>query len=151
MQYDRRAFTAGMASLLLCPVSLDLAHGQQLERSSLKLGVANKSHLYYLPVTIAERRGHFRDYGLTINVSDFEGGGQAFDALLAGSVTARAAAFGIPAATHDGMDPQVVLEATAAAYPIRQNLKPCWYIIMTIVSVLLSGPPPVMTYGSAKI
>ena len=58
MQYDRRAFTAGMASLLLCPASLDPAHGQQLERSSLKLGVANKSHLYYLPVTIAERRGH---------------------------------------------------------------------------------------------
>ena len=66
MQYDRRAFTAGMASLLLCPASLDPAHGQQLERSSLRLGVANKSHLYYLPVTIAERRGHFRDYGLTI-------------------------------------------------------------------------------------
>ncbi|MEA3070589.1 MAG: sulfonate transport system substrate-binding protein [Alphaproteobacteria bacterium] len=93
MQYDRRAFTAGMASLLLCPVSLDLAHGQQLERSSLKLGVANKSHLYYLPVTIAERRGHFRDYGLTINVSDFEGGGQAFDALLAGSVDIAAGAY----------------------------------------------------------
>src|SRR3954465_13101782 len=32
MQYNRRAFTASMASLLLCPVSLDLAHGQQLER-----------------------------------------------------------------------------------------------------------------------
>jgi sulfonate transport system substrate-binding protein len=93
MQYDRRAFTAGMASLLLCPASLDPAHGQQLERSSLKLGVANKSHLYYLPVTIAERRGHFRDYGLTINVSDFEGGGQAFDALLAGSVDIAAGAY----------------------------------------------------------
>jgi acetoin:2,6-dichlorophenolindophenol oxidoreductase subunit alpha len=36
-------------------------------------------------------------------------------AAIAGSVTARAAAFGIPAATHDGMDPQVVHEATAAA------------------------------------
>ena len=93
MQYDRRAFTAGIASLLLCPASLDPAHGQQLERSSLKLGVANKSHLYYLPVTIAERRGHFRDYGLTINVSDFEGGGQAFDALLAGSVDIAAGAY----------------------------------------------------------
>ncbi|HUZ23589.1 MAG TPA: thiamine pyrophosphate-dependent dehydrogenase E1 component subunit alpha [Streptosporangiaceae bacterium] len=34
---------------------------------------------------------------------------------VAGSITARAAAFGIPAATHDGMDAQVVLDATAAA------------------------------------
>ncbi len=34
---------------------------------------------------------------------------------VAGSITGRAAAFGIPAGTHDGMDPQVVLEATAGA------------------------------------
>jgi NitT/TauT family transport system substrate-binding protein len=93
MQYNRRAFTTGIASLLLCPVSLDTTHSQQLERSSLKLGVANKAHLYYLPVTIAERRGYFRDYGLTIALSDFEGGGQAFDALLAGSVDIAAGAY----------------------------------------------------------
>jgi NitT/TauT family transport system substrate-binding protein len=93
MQYNRRAFTTGIASLLLCPVSLDTTHAQQLERSSLKLGVANKAHLYYLPVTIAERRGYFRDYGLTIALSDFEGGGQAFDALLAGSVDITAGAY----------------------------------------------------------
>ena len=86
MQYDRRAFTAGMASLLLCPASLDPAHGQQVERPSIKLGVANKAHLYYLPLTLAERRGHFKDYGLTITTSDFEGGGQSLEALLAGSV-----------------------------------------------------------------
>ncbi len=93
LQYNRRAFTAGLASLLLCPGSLDFADAQQLERSSLKLGVANKAHLYYLPVTIAESRGHFRDYGLTITLSDFEGGGQAFDALQAGSVDVAAGAY----------------------------------------------------------
>ena len=92
LQYNRRAFTAGMASLL-CPVSLDLARAQQLEHSSLKLGVANRAHLYYLPVTIADRRGHFRDYGLTVTMSDFEGGGQAFDALLAGTVDVAAGAY----------------------------------------------------------
>jgi NitT/TauT family transport system substrate-binding protein len=92
LQYNRRAFTAGMASLL-CPVALDLAGAQQLELSSLKLGVANRAHLYYLPVTIADRRGHFRDYGLTVTMSDFEGGGQAFDALLAGTVDVAAGAY----------------------------------------------------------
>jgi len=92
LQYNRRVFTAGMASLL-CPVSLDLARAQQLEHSSLKLGVANRAHLYYLPVTIADRRGHFRDYGLTVTMSDFEGGGQAFDALLAGTVDVAAGAY----------------------------------------------------------
>jgi acetoin:2,6-dichlorophenolindophenol oxidoreductase subunit alpha len=34
---------------------------------------------------------------------------------VAGSITARAAAFGIPAASHDGMDPDVVFDATASA------------------------------------
>src|SRR5262249_11961445 len=93
MQCNRRAFTAGMASLLLGTAFLDPPRGQQLERSSLKLGVANKAHLYYLPVTVAERRGHFRDYGLAIAMSDFEGGGQSFDALLANSVDIAAGAY----------------------------------------------------------
>jgi acetoin:2,6-dichlorophenolindophenol oxidoreductase subunit alpha len=34
---------------------------------------------------------------------------------VAGSITARAAAFAIPASTHDGMDPVTVFDATAAA------------------------------------
>jgi pyruvate dehydrogenase E1 component alpha subunit len=37
------------------------------------------------------------------------------ETAVAGSITARAAAFGIPASRHDGMDPDVVFEATAAA------------------------------------
>ena len=93
MQYSRRGFTAGMASFVLYPASIDLALPQQLERPVLKLGVANKAHLYYLPVTIAERRGHFRDYGLVVTLNDFEGGGQAYDALLAGSVDIAAGAY----------------------------------------------------------
>jgi NitT/TauT family transport system substrate-binding protein len=120
LQYNRRAFTAGMASLLLYPVSTGLVHGQQLERSSLKLGVANKAHLYYLPVTIAERRGHFRDYGLAIAMTDFAGGGESLDALLAGSVdvavgayehTLRAQAMGkdVRAAIELGRFPGIVL------------------------------------------
>jgi NitT/TauT family transport system substrate-binding protein len=92
MYYTRRAFTTGTASLLLC-AAFDSARAQRLERSSLKLGLANKAHLYYLPVTLAERRGYFRDYGLTIPMSDFEGGGQSFDALLAGSVDIAAGAY----------------------------------------------------------
>lgn len=36
-------------------------------------------------------------------------------AAVAGSIIGRAAAFGIPAGTHDGMDPEVVLAATAEA------------------------------------
>jgi sulfonate transport system substrate-binding protein len=91
LQYNRRVLIASFASLLLGPISV--GHGQQLERSSLKLGIANKAHLYYLPVTIAERRGHFHDYGLAIAMTDFAGGGESLDALLAGSVDVAVGAY----------------------------------------------------------
>ena len=111
MHHDRRTFTAGLTSFVLCTAFLDSVYGQQLERSSLKLGVANKSHLYYLPVTIAERRGHFRDYGLAIAMTDFEGGGQAFDALLEGSVDIAAGAYEhILRAQAMGHDVRAVIE-----------------------------------------
>ncbi len=37
------------------------------------------------------------------------------DAVVAGTITGRAAAFGIPASSHDGMDPQVVRAAADQA------------------------------------
>jgi NitT/TauT family transport system substrate-binding protein len=89
MQIDRRAFTAGLGSFALSTP----AFSQSLERPALRLAVANKAHLYYLPVTIAERRGHFRDYGLTVTLADFEGGSQSLDALLAGDVDVATAAY----------------------------------------------------------
>jgi sulfonate transport system substrate-binding protein len=93
MAHDRRIFTAGLASLTLWATFSRFAQAQQIERPSLKLGVANKAHLYYLPLTLAERRGHFKDYGLTIATSDFEGGAQSLEALLAGSVDVVAGAY----------------------------------------------------------
>jgi len=88
-----------------------VAYGQQLERSSLKLGVANKAHLYYLPLTLAERRGHFKDYGLTIATGDFEGGGQSLEALLAGSVDVVTGAYEHTLHTQaKGQDIRAVIE-----------------------------------------
>ena len=93
MKYSRRAFTARLAGLALWPTTSTGAFAQQLERSRVKLGVANKPHLYYLPLTITEQRGYFADYRLAVTTSDFEGGGQSLDALLAGSVDVVAGAY----------------------------------------------------------
>jgi NitT/TauT family transport system substrate-binding protein len=108
MHYSRRAFTAGMASLLSTSF-LDSVHGQQ--RSSLTLGVANRAHLYYLPLTLAERRGYFRDYNLNVAMHDFEGGGQTFDALLAGSVDIAVGAY------------EHILRAQAIGHDIRAAIE----------------------------
>lgn len=85
MSYDRRTFTAGLAGFALSALS-EPVWAQQVEKPSLRLGVANKAHLYYLPLTLAERRGHFKDYGLNVAITDFEGGAQSLGALLGGSV-----------------------------------------------------------------
>ena len=91
MQIDRRAFTAGLGSFALSAATP--ARAQSPEKPALRLAVANKAHLYYLPVTMAERRGHFRDYGLTVTIVDFDGGSQSLEALLAGSVDVATAAY----------------------------------------------------------
>jgi NitT/TauT family transport system substrate-binding protein len=93
MKCSRRAFTAGLTGIVLGQASFEVAFAQQLERSRVRLGIANKTHLYYLPLTITEQRGYFTDYRLAVATSDFEGGGQSLDALLAGSVDVVAGAY----------------------------------------------------------
>ncbi|HEV2955168.1 MAG TPA: ABC transporter substrate-binding protein [Xanthobacteraceae bacterium] len=86
MNFDRRIFIAGLAGGAFSSALGRAARAQQLEMTVVRLGVANKSHLYYLPLTLAERRGYFRDYGLNVAIADFGGGAQSLDALLEGTV-----------------------------------------------------------------
>ncbi|MSP48562.1 MAG: transporter substrate-binding domain-containing protein [Alphaproteobacteria bacterium] len=62
------------------------AAAQALEKPKLTLGVGGKTLLYYLPLTIAETKGFFKEAGLEIEVNDFGGGARALQALLGGSV-----------------------------------------------------------------
>src|SRR6476620_2797906 len=111
MAYDRRTFSTGLAVVALCATFSRTAQAQQIEQPSLKLGVANKAHLYYLPLTLTERRGHFRDYGLTVATAYFEGGGQSLEALLAGSVDVVTGAYEHTLRTQSkGQDIRAVIE-----------------------------------------
>lgn len=56
------------------------------EKAKLTLGVGGKALLYYLPLTIAERQGHFKDFGLDVEINDFAGGARSLQALVGGSV-----------------------------------------------------------------
>jgi NitT/TauT family transport system substrate-binding protein len=92
MDIDRRAVTAGLSSFALSMIPAP-ALAQRLEKPAIRLAVANKAHLYYLPVTLADRRGHFKDYGLNVAIADFEGGSQSFDALLGGAADVATGAY----------------------------------------------------------
>src|SRR6058998_1401239 len=58
---------------------------QGLEKPKLTIAVGGKAAFYYLPLTIAERLGYFKDEGLEVEISDFEGGSKALQAVVGGS------------------------------------------------------------------
>jgi NitT/TauT family transport system substrate-binding protein len=64
------------------------AHGQVpgIEKKQVTLAVGGKTALYYLPLTICERLGYFKEQGLDVTINDFRGGAQSLQALVGGSV-----------------------------------------------------------------
>src|SRR5437899_7674300 len=74
---------AGATLMLLLPLG---AHSQaKPEKPKVSIAVGGKAAFYYLPLTIAERLGYFKDEGLDVEISDFEGGSKALQAVVGGS------------------------------------------------------------------
>src|SRR5919205_207631 len=61
------------------------ANAQSLEKKKITVAVGGKSLLYYLPLTIAERKGYFKNEGLEVEIVDFPGGAKALQAMVGGS------------------------------------------------------------------
>jgi NitT/TauT family transport system substrate-binding protein len=86
---ERRSFLAGASALTLAGTLPELGFAQAAgkpEKAKVTLGVGGKPLLYYLPLTIAERRGFFKDEGLEVEINDFGGGAKSLQALIGGSV-----------------------------------------------------------------
>ena len=62
------------------------AQAQAVEKKQVTLAVGGKTALYYLPLTICERLGYFKEQGLDVTINDFRGGAQSLQALVGGSV-----------------------------------------------------------------
>jgi NitT/TauT family transport system substrate-binding protein len=73
---------AAVAALVVAPTTA----GQALEKPALSIGVGGKSLFYYLPLTIAEQKGYFKDEGLEVEIPNFPGGAKTLEALIGGSV-----------------------------------------------------------------
>jgi len=72
--------------LSLAGAAQHTALGQTPEKKQLTLGVGGKTALYYLPLTICERLGYFKEQGLDVTINDFRGGAQSLQALVGGSI-----------------------------------------------------------------
>ena len=79
----RSWIAAGLAALVLSPLS---AQAQKPEQTKVHLAVGGKTALYYLPLTVTERLGYFKEAGLDVEISDFQGGAKSLQALMGGSV-----------------------------------------------------------------
>ena len=61
------------------------AWGEAPEKKKIIIAVGGKTLFYYLPLTVAERKGYFKDEGLEVEIPDFAGGARALQALVGGS------------------------------------------------------------------
>src|SRR5437588_1367007 len=77
---------AALATFALALALTGTAHGQAVEKRQVTLAVGGKTALYYLPLTICERLGYFKEQGLDVTINDFRGGAQSLQALVGGSV-----------------------------------------------------------------
>lgn len=81
-----RRRTLLQATLASSALAVAGARAAGLEKTKVVLGVGGKPLLYYLPLTIAERRGLFEAKGLEVEINDFGGGAKSLQALVGGSV-----------------------------------------------------------------
>ena len=90
----RRLFLVTLVMLTMGMLSNSPAQAQgTLEKQKISIAVGSKSLFYYLPLTIAERLGYFKDEGLNVEISDFPGGAKALQALIGGSADMTSGSF----------------------------------------------------------
>jgi NitT/TauT family transport system substrate-binding protein len=90
-----RSLAILVLALLVC-CNLVPAHAQNAqvpEKPRVLIAVGGKAGFYYLPLTIAEQLGYFKDEGLQVEISDFAGGAKALEALVGGSVDVVSGAY----------------------------------------------------------
>jgi NitT/TauT family transport system substrate-binding protein len=80
-----KTFIKACVALVLGVALATGASAQAPEKKKITIAVGGKSLFYYLPLTVAERQGYFKDEGLEVEIPNFAGGSQALRALVGGS------------------------------------------------------------------
>src|SRR4051812_11239717 len=112
-------------------------HAQQPEKRDVHIAVGGKVALYYLPLTLTERLGYFKDEGLNVRISDFPGGSRSLQAVVGGSADVVSGAYEhtinmqsngqhFTAFVLSGSAPQIsvgIVASRAATYKSPKDLK----------------------------
>lgn len=70
------------------PVAPTAGTGGALEKTTLKIGVGGQGQIIYMPLTLADQLGYFKQEGLTVEIQDLKGGADALTAMIGGSTDA---------------------------------------------------------------
>ena len=126
-----------LKTLALAPAALAFprvwAQAGKPEKSKLTIAVGGKNLFYYLPLTIAEQLGYFKDEGLQVEIPDFAGGSKALQALVGGSADVVSGAYEhtinmqaknqiIESFVLQGRAPQIVLAVSTKTMPGYKSL-----------------------------
>jgi NitT/TauT family transport system substrate-binding protein len=127
---QRRRFVLAGTALLAVPA---VTPAQTIEKPKLTIAVGGKNLLYYLPLTIAESLGYFKDEGLEPTIADFAGGSRALQAMIGGSADVVSGAFEhtinmqvkgqrLRAFVLQGRAPQIVLGVNPKTMPAYKGV-----------------------------
>ena len=109
----------------------------QIEKPDVHIAVGGRSALYYLPLTLCERLGYFKEEGLNVRISDFPGGTRSLQAVVGGSADVVSGAYEhtinmqskgqmFKAFVLSGAAPQIsvgIVSSRAASYKSPKDLK----------------------------
>ena len=107
--------------------------GARPEKPKVTLAVGGRTALYYLPLTIADQLGYFKDEGLQVELQDHAAGSQALQAMLKGSADLTAGSYehvidlrrrgvNTRAFVFFGRAPQMVMGVSTRVFPQFRGL-----------------------------
>jgi len=82
-----------LCSKVIAAAAVALLGIAAVSAQTVRLAVGGKPVIFYLPLTVAERLGYFKDEGLDVEISDLAGGSRALQSLMGGSADVVAGAF----------------------------------------------------------
>ncbi|MCD6682066.1 MAG: ABC transporter substrate-binding protein [Burkholderiaceae bacterium] len=89
----RRFLACTLAATALAVVPFAVHAQGKPEKPKLTIAVGGKAAFYYLPLTIAEQLGYFKEQGLNVEILDFAGGSAALRAVVGGSADVVSGAY----------------------------------------------------------
>jgi len=72
-------------ALALATAGFASAQDNKLETPNIRIAVGGKSALFYLPLSVTEHLGYFKDAGLTVEIADVSSGARTLQAIIGGS------------------------------------------------------------------